>query len=420
MVTVDEDAENSILANLLLTSDLKGYIEKPSYYFNHDDENTRADLDVLMLTQGYHRFEWKQLLNDDYPPIVFQPEKTLQISGHLKNLLGKPVANGKVTLFSTKGGIFMVDALSDKAGNFTFKDLIFRDSIKFVVQARTAKGGKSVEVSIDNVQAQPTGAAKIAPDFFVNADNGLSPFLQRSKMQYNNEVKYGIVSGSIMLKEVEIRDKKDEPIKNSSNLNGAGNADQVIRASDMAMSGCANIADCLQGRINGVIFRNDTPYLMRSMQRPMLIVLDGVYVDGETLSSINPNDIESVEVLKNIGYTAIYGGKGGGGVLVITSKTGQSSPNYQRYSPGLITYMPKGYAKVREFYAPRYDDPKTNAQIPDLRSTVYWKPNMVTGKDGKASIDYFNTDTKGTYRVVIEGIAGNGNLGRLVYRYKVE
>jgi hypothetical protein len=86
----------------------------------------------------------------------------------------------------------------------------------------------------------------------------------------------------------------------------------------------------------------------------------------------------------------------------------------------VITYNPKGYYKVRVFYSPQYDDPKTNTQIPDLRSTIYWKPNIITTRDGKASFEYFNADSKGAYRVVIEGIDSEGNLGRQVFHYKVE
>ena len=75
---------------------------------------------------------------------------------------------------------------------------------------------------------------------------------------------------------------------------------------------------------------------------------------------------------------------------------------------------------MKEFYSPKYDAPKTSAVIPDLRSTIYWNPNIITDKDGKASIEYFNADGKGIYRVVIEGIDDDGNLDRVVYRYKVE
>ncbi len=72
------------------------------------------------------------------------------------------------------------------------------------------------------------------------------------------------------------------------------------------------------------------------------------------------------------------------------------------------------------FYSPKYAHPKTEAEPYDLRNTVYWNPNVLTDKDGKAAFEYFNGDTKGTYRVVIEGIDDDGNLGRQVYRYKIE
>ena len=76
--------------------------------------------------------------------------------------------------------------------------------------------------------------------------------------------------------------------------------------------------------------------------------------------------------------------------------------------------------QAREFYSPQYDNPHTNQKMADLRSTIYWNPNIITDKDGKASFSYFNADGKGTYRVVIEGIDADGNLGRQVFRYKVE
>jgi hypothetical protein len=244
--------------------------------------------------------------------------------------------------------------------------------------------------------------------------------LQNSKDLYAGQLKYGVPNSAIMLKQVIITAKKEEPIKNSSNLNGPGNADQVVRADQLASLGCFKISDCLQSILTGVIFRNDTPYLSRSQNRPMHVIIDGIGSDAFILSNLNANDVESIEVLRSIGYTSIYGGQGGGGVLIITTKRGGGDYSYQRYAPGIITYMPKGYYKARVFYSPQYDKPETNARIPDLRSTIYWNPSIITGKDGKASFEYFNADTKGTYRVVVEGIDDNGNLGRQVYHYKVE
>ena len=79
----------------------------------------------------------------------------------------------------------------------------------------------------------------------------------------------------------------------------------------------------------------------------------------------------------------------------------------------------QGYHKAREFYSPKYESNITNT-LPDLRSTIYWNPEIQTDKDGNASFTYYNADGKGNYRVVIEGIDEKGNLGRQIYRYKVE
>jgi uncharacterized protein YfaS (alpha-2-macroglobulin family) len=105
--------------------------------------------------------------------------------------------------------------------------------------------------------------------------------------------------------------------------------------------------------------------------------------------------------------------------MVITMKRGNEY-TYERYAPGVVTYHPRGFYKAREFYSPQYDNSKTNQKINDFRSTVYWKPNVITDKEGKAVLSYFNTDNKGTYRVVIEGMDADGNPGRQVYRYTVE
>lgn len=420
-VPVDENTETTIMSNLLLTSDLKGYIEQPGYYFNDANPKAGADLDILMLTQGYHRFEWKQVISNSYRPPVFLPEKTLEISGHVKTPGGKPVPDSKVTLLSTAGKAFILDTVTDNEGRFSFKNLYFKDSIKFVIQARTAKGRKNLDIDLDTVAPQRVGKNKNAPDLQVNISDVLSPFLENSRAFYMGQLKYGVGNHAILLKEVEIKEKKiKRPVENSANLNGPGNADQVLLGNDVSLLSCANLTDCLQGRLMGVIFRNGIPYSTRSIGRPMMVMIDGAQVDNNFLNDLNPATIGSIEVLRGITYTSIYGAQGSNGIILITTKSGVGDNFYQRYSPGIITYSPKGYYKAREFYSPRYDDPKTNAQVPDLRSTIYWKPNIITAADGKASVEYFNADNKGTYRVVIEGIDANGHPGREVYRYKVE
>ena len=150
----------------------------------------------------------------------------------------------------------------------------------------------------------------------------------------------------------------------------------------------------------------------------MSIILDGMQVESDFLDNINPMDIESVEVLRSGHYTAMYGSQGGGGVLIITTKRGGGNLNYNTYAPGIVTYSPKGFYVGRQFYSPKYDAGYSSTN-PDLRSTVYWNPHVITDAAGKGVFSFFNTDEPGDYRVVVEGIDGNGNLARTVYSYKV-
>lgn len=419
-VQSDEAAETSILSDILLTSDLKGYIEKPNYYFTNVNSKTESDLDVLMLTQGYRRFEWKQVLSGNLPPIVYQPEKSLQVSGFVK--AGKnPVAKGKVTLFTSAGGVFFMDTLTDDKGHFAFTDLIFKDSVRFVVQARTAKDRKDVDIDLDDIKPAVVTPNPNAPDGIIDQNTNFTAYLLNSKRLFEQEVKYHIGNHIQQLKEVTITAKKEPEIKSSSNLNGAGNANQIIKGDQLTEMGCITISQCLQGRLLGVIFNGGVPYSTRSMNIPMQIIVDGMYVDPEFLDDISPADVGSIEVLRTPDYTAIYGSRGAGGVIIVnTRRGGEGGYTSVRYAPGIVTYSPKGYYKSRTFYSPQYDHPNADTHMADLRSTIFWKPNVVTDKEGKASISFFNADAKATYRVTVEGIDDNGYLGRRIYRYKVQ
>lgn len=420
IVTPDLDNESNILTSLLLTSDLVGYVEKPNHYFLNDDINTRKELDNLLLTQGWRKINWKSIINNQNPAITFQPEKTMKISGRITKG-GKPVIKGKVSLFSTSGGFFTTDTLSDDNGRFNFDDISFGDSTRFIVQARTGKDNKNVQIDLDMAANQIVTTNKNTGDIEVNVNSTLMSYLNQSDKYFDEQMKRGFLSRTIMLKEVKIVEKKN-PAPNSQNLNGAGRADAVITAKDL--ENAILLSQYLQGRVAGITVVNGQAVSMRSMglngRSPMAIVLDGMNMGSDfMLDDINVTDIESVEVLKSAGNTAIYGGGGANGVIVITTKRGAGTEsNYARYSPGIVTYSPKGYYAVRQFYSPRYDvkaDPK-----PDFRTTVYWNPHFVSDPTGKANLNYYNTDQPGTYRVVVEGIDASGYLGRKVFTYEVK
>jgi hypothetical protein len=416
-VPADENAESTIFSSLLLSSDLKGYIEKPNYYFAGENEPAKEDLDVLMLTQGYRRFEWKQVLDKGFPPVTYEPETSLEITGRLRTLGGgRGIPYGKVSLMSSTHGFLVIDTTADDEGYFVFRNLQFSDSTQFVIQAKKNKDSKNLRVELDSMAVPPVTANVNLPDEQMSSDSDFSSYLDNSAKLYKEQLKYGIGDHPKALKEVKILGRKT--ITNSSNLMGPGNADQVVLMKDINR-GCSTIAACLQGRLNLVEVALDAYGVgtFYSRNGKMAIYVDGILTDPERLSAIPPEVIESVEILISNSLVSVYGSEAHGGAILINTIKGG---NYVATSPNIVTYTAKGYYKAREFYSPAYDDPKTNQQIADLRSTIYWNPDVATDKDGSACFDYFNSDGKGTYRLVIEGIDENGNLARQVYRYKVE
>jgi len=412
-VPVDENSEITIDNYLLLTSELKGRIEQPNYYFTNVNDETRANLDLVMLTHGYRRFEWKRLLNNGYAPIAFQPERGLEITGVAKNLSDKPIANGTVSLIPMHSGSFM-KTVTDDRGRFRFSNLTFSDTDKFILQAVNAKGKNNTRLTYDKDAPEPV---IIAPAFAGNnhIDQLMSAYMDNSVKQQEDIARYGGFKGRF-LKNITIKDKKTTDISTHPDLVSPQFADQVVTRDALEKSGEPTLSGRLLGKLHGFAVN---PFNGRSSAG--LIVVDGVEQPPEfMLDDINPNDVESVAALVYAGSSGIYGVRGGHGVLVITTRQGKGLDSKDIASIGVLPISPKGFYKAREFYSPKYDIAAPANNRTDYRTTIYWKPEMATDKDGSTSFEYYNADGPGTYRLVIEGIDEKGNIGRQVYRYKVE
>lgn len=415
IVEPDVDNESNIMTSLLLSSDLKGYVEKPNQYFRDHNLQTRSNLDELMLTQGWSRFLWKDVIGNTVVKPVFAAEKSLKVSGIVTTPGGKPIAKGKVTLFSNKGGFFMLDTLTDASGRFNFENLSFSDTTKFVVQARNAKEKKFVEIKIDQVPGQLVTPNKNTGDIEINVNEAIQSYIIKSEGYFDDLTNRGLLERSYTLNQINIVQQVLKA-KNSTNLNGAGRADAVIKGSDLSY--CSSLSQCLQGRVAGLTVRGSEAFLVRNNGVPMQIILDGTNVGSDFLDNIQPNDVETIEVLKSGATTAIYGSRGFGGILIITTKRGGNT-GYATYAPGIINITAAGYYAVREFYSPKYT-PSQNTRTPDKRTTVYWNPNIATNETGTAKFNFYNTDESGTYRVVIEGMNMDGRMARKVYTYEVK
>ena len=422
-VPFDESAETTILSHLLLTSDLKGYIEKPNYYFIHPDDKSNADLDVLMLTQGYRRFSYKSIIADKIPPIVFLPEQGIEISGTLRTNSGLPVAKGNIRLLIPDKG-FSTQTITDMSGNFSFANILVSDSSKVTLNARDNSNSNNLVITVNGVPAPPSTQYISNVGGIANIDSTLRPYLQNNKKQFNtiHNLKEVVIKGEKEVKKVSHSD--------FSTLSGLSmDADHTIPGD--RFKGCVVFTDCLISSSMGLTFENNNLYVTRDFnsgkKTPIAVYVNGMSVDYNYLMNVNPNEVESAEIFFSDGLSSINRTTNTKGVLEVNLK---KQPKGEKISKeqlmamlpknNVIDIIPGGYATTREFYSPKYDSPAGNSGGTDFRSTIYWNPNIITDKNGNASFEFFNADGTGTYRAVIEGIDKDGNIGRYVYRYKVQ
>ncbi|TWR25530.1 carboxypeptidase regulatory-like domain-containing protein [Mucilaginibacter achroorhodeus] len=424
-VPYDEDNETTILSNLLLTSELKGNVEKPNYYFLTKNANAAADLDVLMLTQGYRRISYRNVILNKVPQIVLQPEQNgLEITGMLRNNTGMPISRGNLRL-QIPSKRFFTETMTDMEGNFKVSKLDFADSAEIVLNARGNVNSRNLVISVNGDPYQPATKNIYNLDEIMNIDSAFKPLLVNSKRQYDN---------THTLKEVTIKAKpmvKKPSYKDYSMLSG------LPAMSDQSLTGerfqdCPNLYVCLPANLLGVTAEDNNLYFSKNISNsnklPIQVFVDGKVVDYGYLNSIAGRDVEVIDVFKSDGVSSINRTYQSDGIISIITK---KKPKGERITlqqlqdmipkGNVLTYNGFGYAVAKEFYSPKYDALKQGAFGGDLRSTIYWSPKVRTDKvTGTTSVDFFNADGRGTYRATIEGFDADGNLGRYIYRYTVK
>jgi len=423
----DEDAETTILTNLLLTSDIKGYIEKPNYYFNHTDGKTAADLDVLLQTQGYRRYAYDGVLDAKYPPINFPAEQGIDIAGTVTASKGHAVVNADVTLTAAEKKIH-ADSVTDANGRFKFTNLVFTDwtKVKITASDNLSDSDLVVTVNADPVQRIPINYTRA--DEIVNIDTVLNAYLKNSKVQFNN---------THMLKEVVIKGKKQVKAPSHNDYGILATLSelryyQLIRGD--ALWGWNSFLTGLRPLVGSMEFSSERQnfYVKGELKSPhplpALIFVGGMEVDVAYLTTLDANTVESVEVFSKDDFGVVSKPNINRGVIVVNLRRIEATPISMAELKSMlpkkneIIYKLQGYNAIRSFYSPRYDAPRSQQSTTvDTRSTIYWNPNINTGKTtGTASVEYFNADGAGTYRVIIEGIDKDGNIGRQVFRYEVK
>ncbi|GAA4033654.1 hypothetical protein GCM10022409_17450 [Hymenobacter glaciei] len=421
---VDASAE-TIAANLLLTSDLAGYIENPGYYFQNPTPETAQHLDALLLTQGWRRFVWKQLLAGPLAAPEFGVERAIGIRGQVTQPSGKPVAGGTVTYLQTRPEKIYLSTRTNPEGRFLFTGLDqCNDTTRLTLQARTDRGKRNLLLSLDPGPPVPAGRLPVLP---LQTPAALADAVQRSQAQHAAEIKLQFdTTHNVMLSNVQVNARRAVPT-DSRRIYPLGSA-TVLRMDDYptARNGSSTALQMLQGRVPGVSVTGVDPNIhvqirginsLSGSSEP-LYLLDGVPITADALAYFPAADVETIEILKG-GQAAIFGSRGSAGVIAVYTRRG--SPNYSpsvEKAPGVLALRVPGYACAREFYAPRYDVATARRNLPDpRRSTLYWNPRVSTNAAGQADVTFFTADAVGQFRLSAEGISaagqpavGSGNL----------
>jgi len=398
---VKPDSTSNILTHLLLTSDLRGYIENPTYYF----QNTKASnlaLDLLMLTQGWRRYDIATLTHGYYSHPAWPIETGAEISGTVKSvLLHRPVEDIEVNVISTCGK-YINKCITNTDGRFFLNGGELPDSATFIVSAIPPKRTTRLDLFIDK-ETFPERKLSINPAYGLDKMQ-FAKYADKAKQQYTHEggehvIQLTELNITAQLKKSNI--KQTFLYETSPNLSIT--EEQLDRNRD------PDIRNLLR-QLPGVSVSDDYTVFIRGMYDKAILVLDNMPMETENLELISVFDIAQIDVVKGTS-AAIFGMRGAGGAIAIYTKDPKSS----KVPPpsNTKTINPLGYQSPVEFYAPKYDtSEKRNAKVPDLRTTIHWQPIVRVDSLGVALFEFYTADETTSYMVIIEGLTDNGKIIR--------
>ena len=150
----------SLKTRMLLTSDLKGEVEEPGWYFDMEYPQRRERLDLVMLTHGWSGFGWKELVSKTADDFKDNWPLTSTVTGKVTNISNKGIEKTSVTLFARDryDRFTVMGAETDSSGRFRFDNLVFGEVGTLRFQAFN-KRGRAFNVGIE-IDPQPEDIVK--------------------------------------------------------------------------------------------------------------------------------------------------------------------------------------------------------------------------------------------------------------------
>jgi hypothetical protein len=401
--------QQDVTSYLWLTSDLKGDIETPEYYFNQVTTEIDQQLDNLMLTHGWRRFKWDDVFRSQ--PVSF--EHIPEYDGHfitgkmVSKLDGSPAKGKDAYLAALDVPARLYVAQSDQEGRLVF-------------EVRKFEGPKEITIQTDLSQ-DSTHRIEIANPFSKQfSTTGLAPFY------FDKTLENQLLTRAINMQTANAflpRIYTEKKATLADSLAFFGKPDEKYFLDDFTRF--PTMEEVLREYVKGVLVRKrQKKFHFRMIDKLLpntfyttdpLILLDGIPIfDADKIVEFDPLKIKKIETLSSryfLGPITFTG--------IVSFSTYRSDLAGFELDPKVMVMPYEGVQAQREFYTPRYDNGRANSRIPDFRNLLHWAPNVVTDKNGKASVEFYASDQVGQYQVVIQGITPSGVSGSKTLTFEV-
>jgi hypothetical protein len=401
---------SSIESYLWLSSDLKGNIEHPVYYFSGTGASDREAMDNLMLTHGWSRFKWDEMLGKTVAAHQYLPEYNGHwVTGKVTHkATGKPMQGITAYLASPGKHPRFYNAKSDAEGlvRFEVKDLF---GSKDIVMQTDFRKDSTYHFEIFNPFSEKYAGSKLAT---FHLSEQLQQDLTMRHLQV--QVQHAYMGG--------YSNRFSASGLDSVAFYGAGTEQYLLddyKRFKVMEEVMREYVPGVQVRKQGGSFRFmvfDRPYKTIFQQNPM-VLLDGVPVFNiDKIMAFDPLKVKKLDVVTSRYF---HGPLVYDGLVSYTTYTGDLA-GFELDSRSLLQAY-EGLQQQREFYAPRYEtEEQQRSRLADFRNLLYWAPEVRLEANQNGTVNFYTSDQVGTYLVVIQGITENGVPGSQVATFRVE
>jgi hypothetical protein len=357
-------------------------------------------LDLLMMTHGWRRFKWDDLLAERYPEIIYPAGKGHIMDGRvtIKDRHNKPVRS-RVMLSALGDNFFAESQVTDEQGNFYFDNLHFHDTTALVLQGSIHRERRAARRERRGIDDSFLAGRDNWVEFQINEPELNAGPVDIAAATIGEDVLRAYVEDSRkdpaltwlddiwhhQIEEVEIKRRKhiyDHPAFRRARHGTPMHGRRFVIDSIPHAHHYVNVLELI-GKVSPGVYYDFASGALVSMINPPVsihmggggipILLDGVRVDPGFIRHLPVGAVSFFDVLKGTDG-AVYSLEFLDRIIVaIFSRSIEDGPSRIKTEPsGIISLVFPGYYRAREFYSPIYEAPGPDHSRQDYRTTLFW------------------------------------------------